>query len=201
MCPPFPSHLSFSKFFFTCCLNRGWQGLKLNEAIFLFPQTCPPVKKFSSSLWLNEGSGISCRGSWNRCDSVQDYCEEEQKETVKKARNILFLLLISHTVCQNLILLNDHIQAPASSQEDSRSQPRLPGKWTGSSQMWWVCAVTIVNMFILGTMWIQWGTLTTITPCLHREFCKDRTPNTAENGRCLREAHNTWFHWQNPQIF
>lgn len=144
----------FLIFFFTCCLSRGWQGLKLNEAIFLFPQTCLPVKKFSSFLWLSEGSGISCRGSWNRCDSGQDYCEEEQKETVKKARNILFLLLISHTVCQNLILLNDHTQAPASSQEDSRSQPRLPGKWwisnglTGSSQMWWVYAVTTVNMFI-----------------------------------------------------
>lgn len=81
--------------FSTCCLNRRWPCLKLNETIFLFPQTCPPEKKFSSSLWLNKGSGISCRGSWNRCDSGQDYCEEEQKHKVKEARNILFLLLIS----------------------------------------------------------------------------------------------------------
>lgn len=205
VCPPFPSPLSFSNFFFTYCLNRGWQGLEPNEAIFLFPQTCPP-EKFSSSLWPSKGSGISCRGSWNRCDSGQDYCEEEQKETVKKARNIFFLLLISHTVCQNLILLNDHIQAPAPSQEDSRSQPRLPGKRRvpnglsahrcGGCVQWqqWTCSY-------LGPMWIQRGALTIITPCLYRESYKDRTPNTADNGRCLRVTHNTWFHWQTTLRF
>lgn len=199
VCPPFPSPLSFSISFFHLLPKQRVSGTQTKWSN-LSPQTCPP-ENFSSSLWLSKGSDISCRGSWNRCDSGQDYCEEEQKETVKKAKNIFFLLLISHTVCQNLTVLNDHIQAPAPSQEDSRSQPRLPGElWApnglsahrcGGCVQWqqWTCSYP-------EPMWIQWDTLTTITPWLHREPYKDTTPNSAQSGRRLRVAHNTWFHWQ-----
>lgn len=157
VCPPFPPPLTFFFLYYFCtyCLNRGWQGLKPNEAICLLPETCPPEKKFSPFLWKSKGSGTSWRESWNRPDSKQDYCEEEQKDAVKKARNILFILLISHTVCQNLSLLNDHIQAPALSQQHSCSQPGLPGEWgvpkgqsahrCGECAQWWqwTCSYTL----------------------------------------------------------
>lgn len=134
-------HLSllFCLFFYcfcTYCLNRGWQGLKLNKAICLFPQTCPPEKKFSPSLWQSKGSGTSRRGSWNRPDSRQDYCEEEQKDTVKKARNILFILLISHTVCQSLSLMITYKHLPHHN-KTPRANPGFQenGKFPKDSQL------------------------------------------------------------------
>lgn len=139
MCPPLSSSFLCPPFFFPLCLNRGWQGLNLNEAMCLLPCTCLPEQKFSPSLWQSKGSGTSCRGIWNRPDSRQDYCEE-QKDTAKKARNILFTLPLSHTACQNFSLLAGHIQAPAviaGLQEPTQASRRIKSSQTTvSSQMW-----------------------------------------------------------------
>lgn len=188
---PLPPPFSFC----TYCLKRRWQNFNLNEAICLFPWTCPPEQKFSPSLWQSKGSGTSCRGSWSRPDSRQGYCEEEQKDTVKKARNILLPLLIPHTLCQNLDLLNDHIQASSLSQEESRIPPGLPGKLVPRGHSAHRCG-GCNSSDDSEHVHILWDNMNTVgysynhhTPYSH---------NTAENGRCLGVAPDTWLHWQTP---